>query len=289
MSKVQTMPLEIWTDINGNAARTQFKGGTKYIRADAQATVEALQNERDEAIREHGKESGFWGRTCARLLDKRDKLQTALDAERERSKKQAEEAMVVFSKLSQLQALVRALPVVETELSDKHRAIHISASISINSEVRGLVDPLKALLDYRRTLDATTPARKEATVREAQVGTIHDLLAECIACAGVFDVSTDYEADKADLENATQAVLDHVQTLRDERDRLITEYVRLFRLCEPIVKMLSELSILPIGCSREQELAWKMAVKNVRHYQRDYAADVLLQAALTPAEGGQHE
>jgi hypothetical protein len=42
MSKVQTMPLEIWTDINGNAARTQFKGGTKYIRADAQATVEAL-------------------------------------------------------------------------------------------------------------------------------------------------------------------------------------------------------------------------------------------------------
>ena len=55
---------------------------------------------------------------------------------------------------------------------------------------------------------------------EAQVGTIHDLLAECIACAGVFDVSTDYEADKADLENATQAVLDHVQTLRDERDRL---------------------------------------------------------------------
>jgi chromosome segregation ATPase len=37
------MPLEIWTDINGNAARTQFKGGTKYIRADAQATIAALQ------------------------------------------------------------------------------------------------------------------------------------------------------------------------------------------------------------------------------------------------------
>ena len=73
------------------------------------------------------------------------------------------------------------------------------------------------------------------------------------------------------------------QTLRDERDRLITEYVRVCRLCEPIAKMLSELSIRPIGCSREQELAWKMAVKNFRHYQRDYAADVLLQAALTPA------
>jgi hypothetical protein len=82
---------------------------------------------------------------------------------------------------------------------------------------------------------------------------------------------------------------DELQTLRDERDRLITEYVRLFRLCEPIAKMLSELSILPIGCSREQELAWKMAVKNFRHYQRDYAADVLLRAALTPAGGGQNE
>jgi hypothetical protein len=74
--------------------------------------------------------------------------------------------------------------------------------------------------------------------------------------------------------------------LRDERDRLTKEYVRLFRLGEPIAKMLSELSILPIGCSREQELAWKMAVKNFRHYQRDYAADVLLQAALTPAAKG---
>jgi len=73
----------------------------------------------------------------------------------------------------------------------------------------------------------------------------------------------------------------------DERDRLTKEYVRLFRLGEPIAKMLSELSILPIGCSREQELAWKMAVKNFRHYQRDYAADVLLRAALTPAGGGQ--
>ena len=80
--------------------------------------------------------------------------------------------------------------------------------------------------------------------------------------------------------NDTTAALDA------ERERLITEYVRLFRLCEPIVKMLSELSILPIGCSREQELAWKMAVKNFRHYQRVYAADVLLQAALTPAAKG---
>ena len=46
------------------------------------------------------------------------------------------------------------------------------------------------------------------------------LLAELIACAGVFDVSTDYEADEVDLEKATRAVLDYVQALRDECERL---------------------------------------------------------------------
>jgi len=57
-------------------------------------------------------------------------------------------------------------------------------------------------------------------VSEIEPGTIQDLLAELVACAGVFDVSTNYEADKVSLEKATLAVLDHVQTLRDERDRL---------------------------------------------------------------------
>lgn len=33
------MPDEIWTDINGNAAQTQFKGGTKYVRSDKAAPV----------------------------------------------------------------------------------------------------------------------------------------------------------------------------------------------------------------------------------------------------------
>lgn len=92
--------------------------------ADAQAAVEALQRERDEAIREHGKESGFWGRSCARLLDKRDELQATLDAEREKVKGLHEvtkvicthccEPMEIPSKavlqtqLTQLQALVQA-------------------------------------------------------------------------------------------------------------------------------------------------------------------------------------
>ena len=73
--------------------------------------------------------------------------------------------------------------------------------------------------------------------------------------------------------------------LRAENARLKAEYVKLFRLAEPIAKMLTELKIIPIGCSREQELAWKMAIKNFRHYQRVYESDVLLQAALQPERG----
>ena len=43
------MPLEIWTDINGNATRTQFKGGVKYIRADeCDRLREALQQALDD-------------------------------------------------------------------------------------------------------------------------------------------------------------------------------------------------------------------------------------------------
>jgi hypothetical protein len=77
----------------------------------------------------------------------------------------------------------------------------------------------------------------------------------------------------------------YIDQIGNRFESLRDEYVKLFRLAEPIAKMLTELTILPIGCSREQELAWKMAVKNFRHYQRDYAADVLLQAALTPQAG----
>ena len=76
-----------------------------------------------------------------------------------------------------------------------------------------------------------------------------------------------------------------MQVLRAENARLRKEYTKLFWLAEPIAKMLTELKIIPIGCSREQELAWKMAVKNFRHYQRDFESDVLLQAALQPERG----
>ena len=49
MSKAdEQMPLEIWTDINGNATRTQFKGGAKYIRADECAQL----REQNRVLRE---------------------------------------------------------------------------------------------------------------------------------------------------------------------------------------------------------------------------------------------
>ena len=43
MSKAdEQMPLEIWTDINGHATRTQFNGGVRYIRA---AEYDALREQ----------------------------------------------------------------------------------------------------------------------------------------------------------------------------------------------------------------------------------------------------
>lgn len=40
----ERLPVEIWVDINGNATRTQFKGGVKYIRADERDRLrEALE------------------------------------------------------------------------------------------------------------------------------------------------------------------------------------------------------------------------------------------------------
>lgn len=38
------------------------------------------QAERDEAIAEHGKESGFWGRSCSRLVAERDRLREQVSA-----------------------------------------------------------------------------------------------------------------------------------------------------------------------------------------------------------------
>ena len=69
--------------------------------------------------------------------------------------------------------------------------------------------------------------------------------------------------------------------LREQNRVLAREYTRLFNLAKPIATLLQDLKIIPIGCSREQELAWKMAVKNFRHYQQGYEASVAIDAALT--------
>ena len=69
--------------------------------------------------------------------------------------------------------------------------------------------------------------------------------------------------------------------LREQNRVLVREYTRLFNLAKPIATLLQDLKIIPIGCSREQDLAWKMAVKNFRHYQQGYEASVAIEAALT--------
>ena len=152
--------VNVWGDVSGPRYEwetVKAEGGDFVLYADAQATVEALQaqlregeaayhkvgeyndhlkqqvealqRERDEAIREHGKESGFWGRTCARLLDKRDKLQTALDAEREK---------------------VRTVEHELARIVKRNQGGYIGDRIAIDK-----------CLTIIRTLDATTPA--EAT------------------------------------------------------------------------------------------------------------------------------
>ena len=112
---------------------------------------------------------------------------------------------------------------------------------------------------------------------EVEPGTIQDLLAELVACAGVFDVSTDYEADKVSLEKATQAVLDHVQTIRDERDRLR-------EALEKIVAGIDHYGADHI--LREQYLAdneWWSLKRGDHSFPLWIAWMALKQAALTPA------
>ena len=89
--------------------------------------------------------------------------------------------------------------------------------------------------------------------------------------------------------HAKQVRLENAQ-LREQNRVLEREYTRLFNLAKPIATLLQDLKIIPIGCSREQELAWKMAVKNFRHYQQGYEASVAIEAALTAtSQEGQHE
>ena len=96
----------------------------------------------------------------------------------------------------------------------------VANGILASNECGGLVK----YADAQRALDAERARVKE--LEGAASTPINELLAELISCAGVFDVSTDYEGDRKALETATQAVLDHVATLQAQladRDAMILQ------------------------------------------------------------------
>ena len=144
----------------------------------ALSQVEALQRERDEADKRaeqcrkdramvlnvkttDGLTASEWLLRTAVAEQKSKTLQSALDAEREKVKALEAElerckgwyknCLDAETQLSQLQALVRALPVVEGPVKDE--------DILDNWESdRITFEALRGLLEYRATLDATTPA-----------------------------------------------------------------------------------------------------------------------------------
>ena len=131
--------------------------------ADAQATVEALQRERDEwrsnAVAQEVRANDL-ERDCKDLLSdidgERSKVGNLLKKiayweKRHRTDRElAEETMNLKSdELSALQGLVRALPVVRIELNGAYHDTLLA---------RPEDDAVKELLRYRATLDATTPA-----------------------------------------------------------------------------------------------------------------------------------
>ena len=94
----------------------------------------------------------------------------------------------------------------------------------MTEEERDRMRKLSEVNDAQRALDAERARVKE--LQGAASTPINELLAELISCAGVFDVSTDYEDDRKALETATQAVLDHVATLQAQladRDAMILQ------------------------------------------------------------------
>lgn len=77
-------------------------------------------------------------------------------------------------------------------------------------------------------------------------------------------------------ETSQQPVV-YAYTLKEIPKVEQTAHTTLRGLVEQATKMLTELMIIPVGCSREQELSWKKAVKDLR------------EAATLPREGGAQE
>lgn len=67
-----------------------------------------------------------------------------------------------------------------------------------------------------------------------------------------------------DTENDKVILQRHLQESAEQLGKLQANYDRVLGLVQAATKLLTELTIIPIGCSREQELAWKKAVKDLR-------------------------
>ena len=157
--------------------------------------VEALQRERDEAheelVTERGRHQELERELLARAAQVNRDTQAALDAEREKLKvmteskvrcwnqwtfaeqevkEHAETIEGLQSELSQLQSLVRALPIYEAD-----------ALITVDGDLDEIDRPalrsaVMELLAYRATLDATTPAPRQRQVHSCEIP-------GCVSCA----------------------------------------------------------------------------------------------------------
>ena len=156
----RTSPDGAWTRYTANELAHRYESAEKRA-ADAQATVEALQRVRDEA-RKRVDELEAREVDVVLLRDELDaerEKRTALLAEIDEGLTLSDNLLAIrtvtalYDELAQLQALVRALPVVRIDLSGAYRDTLLA---------RPEDDAVKELLRYRVTLDATTPATMDA-------------------------------------------------------------------------------------------------------------------------------
>ena len=164
--------------------------GTWTPFADAQATVEALQRERDawkartveldaraqEVFANGQQREAEMERLVAQLDAEREKvkgleaLQVGFDGQDEVLDIKKSDYYALRDELSQLQALVLALPIYEAD-----------ALITVDGDLDEIDRPalrsaVMELLAYRATLDATTPAPRQRQVHSCEIP-------GCVSCA----------------------------------------------------------------------------------------------------------
>lgn len=156
-----------------NAIMQGYDEGQRRAKADAQATMEALQRERDEAIEDRYMLIPESGDTPVTWEEAYNDAQAALDAAREKAKNDAtayrklsEQWNATDLELSQLQALVR---VAKAEVW-KEAAVKYALWVGEDSEVPAdpHLDGYERFEDYchdRAALDASDERRKNDTRR----------------------------------------------------------------------------------------------------------------------------